>query len=118
MSVRRRKHGEIAVLDVGGEFYGDRSTDDLQKALEEEVAHGTRRLLLNLYDCSMMNSTTLGVMIGAKQKLDAIGAEVRLCGLDNRMKSLMVVSRLMEYFQIHDTEKEAIEVFTKAGAGA
>lgn len=118
MSVRRRKKGEIAVLDIGGEFYGDESTDDLQKALEDEIAGGTRWLLLNLYDCSMMNSTTLGVMIGAKKKLDAIDAEVRLCGLGNRMKSLLVMSRLTEWFNVSDTEKDAIEAFTRDRAGA
>ena len=118
MSVRRREHGGIAILDVGGEVYGDRSTDDLQKALEDEVARGTRRLLLNLYDCRMMNSTTLAVMIGAKKSFDETGAEVRLCGLGNRMKSLLVVTRLMERFDVHDTEIEAIATFTKAGAGA
>ena len=118
MSVRRRKHGEIHVLDVGGEFYGDKATDDLEKALEEEVARGTRHLLFNLYDCSVMNSTTLGVMIRAKQKLDSIGSEVRMCGLGNRMKSLIAVSRLTEYFRVHDTEKDAIAAFTKAVAGA
>ena len=118
MSVRRREHGGIAILDVGGEFYGDRSTDELQQALEDEVASGTRRLLLNLYDCRMMNSTTLGVMFGAKKTLDESGAEVRLCGLGNRMKSLLVMTRLMERFEVHDTEIEAIAAFTKAGAGA
>ena len=117
MSVRKRKYGEIEVLDIGGEFYGDSATDDLETALEGEVARGTRRLLLNLYDCSMMNSTTLGVMAKAKQKLEAIGGEVRLCGLGNRMKSLLVVTRLMEWFNVHDTEKEAIEAFTQARAG-
>ena len=118
MSVRRRQHGGIPVLDIGGEFYGDQSTDDLQKALESEVSRGTRRLLLNLYDCGMMNSITLTVMIGAKKAFAAAGVEVRLCGLGNRMKSLLVVTRLMDLFDVHDTETEAIAAFTKAGAGA
>jgi len=118
MSVRRRHQGDIAVLDIGGRFFGDRETDDLEKVLEGEATRGTRRVLLNPYDCSMMNSTALGVMFRAKQKLESVGAEVRLCGLGSRMQSLLVVTRLMEWFTVHDTEKEAIEAFTNARAGA
>jgi anti-anti-sigma factor len=66
----------------------------------------------------MMNSTALGVMIGAKKKLDAAGAEVRMCGLSSRMKSLVVVIQLTKWFNVHDTEKEAVEAFQKDGAGA
>ncbi len=118
MSVRKRHHSEITILDIGGEFYGDSETDELEKVLDDEVSRGTHRLLLNLYDCRMMNSTTLGVMIKAKHKFDAIGGEVRLCGLGNRMESILVVTRLMDWFTVHDTEKEAIAAFTPVGSGA
>lgn len=118
MSVKRREHGPVVVLDVGGEFYGDDSTDRLKQALNDEAARGTRRLLLNLYDCRMMNSTALGVMQAGKRALEAGGCDVRLCGLGNRMKSLLVVSRLMDWFAIHETESEAIAAFTGAQAGA
>jgi anti-anti-sigma factor len=100
--------GEVTVLDLAGEFYGDKPTDDLERALNHEVELGTRRLVINLYECSMMNSLTLGVMIAAKHKLDAIGSEVRLCGLGNRMRSLLVMSRLVDYFNVHESEREAV----------
>ena len=118
MSVRRRKHGDVTVLDIGGEFYGDRETDDLETVLQGEVLRATKRLLLNLFECSMMNSRALGVMVGAKKKLDSTGIEVRLCGLGNRMKSLLVVTKLTEWFNVHDTEKDAVEAFQQAGSGA
>ena len=118
MSVKRREHSQVAVLDIGGEFYGDRETDQLEQALKNEVGHGTRRLLLNLYDGRMMNSTALGVMHAASRALEAGGCEVRLCAVGNRVKSPLVMLRLMEWFKVHDTENEAIAAFTKTEAGA
>jgi anti-anti-sigma factor len=118
MSVKKRMRGDVTVLDLSGEFYGDKPTDDLEQALRDEVEAGTHRLLLNLYQCSMMNSLTLAVLIDAKQKLDAIGSEVRLCGLGYRMKSLLVMNRLIDYFQVHDTETEALAGFPREAASA
>ena len=113
MSVKRRQHGHVAILDVGGEFYGDHATDELEQALKDEVARGTRHLILNLYACRMMNSTTLGVMLGAKKALDAIGSKVRLCGLGSRRKSVLVATRLMEWFEVSDSEIEALAALSQ-----
>jgi anti-anti-sigma factor len=118
MCVQRRLLDDIPVLDVRGEFYGDTATEDLRKALASEVTRGTRRLLLNLSECRMMNSLTLEVMVEAKLKVEAIGGEVRLCGVGRRLKSLLCVTRLMEWFNVHEGEVEAIEAFNRARASA
>jgi anti-anti-sigma factor len=119
MGVSRRKYGDVSILDIEGEFYGGAETDRLEKAIQNEVQAGTNRLVLNLYSCRMMNSMTLSVMIRAKKTFDSLGRHVRLCGLNHRgMKSLLVTVRLMEWFDVSDSEKEAIAAFEKSSASA
>ena len=119
MGVRHRIHAGIPVIDVEGEFYGDSETDKLRDMIRAEADRGSMKLVLNLYGCRMMNSAALGVMIEAKRTYDAMGGEIRLCGLGHRaMKSLLVTVRLMSWFEISDTETEAIAVLTRARASA
>jgi anti-anti-sigma factor len=119
MAVSRRKHGDVSILDVEGEFYGGAETDKLERAIQHEVEAGTSRLLLNLYSCRMMNSMTLSVMIRAKKTFDSMGRQIRLCGLNHRgMKSLIVTVRLMEWFDVSDSERDAVAAFEKSSASA
>lgn len=118
MAVRRKRGDGVTVLYVGGEFYGGKETDDLQAALRNELAAGNKRVVLNLSDCGMMNSTALSVMIEAKKEYEAQGGEIRLCGVERKMKSLLVATRLYEWFAHHDTETEALVAFSPSQANA
>ena len=113
MSVKRREYGQISVLDIGGGL-NDRSAGELERALKDEVTRGTRRLLLNLSECKFMNSTVLGVIAGAAMALEAIGSEVRLCGLPRPMLG-HPLDRL-RLAGLHETETEAIAAFGPAQA--
>ena len=113
MGVHRRERSGIVVLDISGEFYGDKETDHLEAAIQNELAAGSLHLILNLVACSWMNSTALGVMMRAKMAYDARGGHIRICGAERRMKSLLVVLRLYDWFDHHETEADAVEAFAR-----
>jgi anti-anti-sigma factor len=113
MGVRRKERSGITVLDISGEFYGDTETDELEAAIDEEIAGGRLHLVLNLTDCAMMNSSALRVMIKAKKACEGKGGAIRICGADQRMKRLLVVVRLYEWFDHYPTEAEAVAAFSK-----
>jgi anti-anti-sigma factor len=118
MAVATRRRGGIPVLIASGEFYGGNETDALRDALREQLEAGNLRLVLNLSDCGMMNSTALSVMIEARRRFEARGGEIRLCGVERRMKSLLVATRLYDWFGHHDTEAEAVAALSASGSRA
>jgi anti-anti-sigma factor len=113
MAVRRKQDSGITVLTVSGEFYGDTETDVLEAALQKELADGTLKLVLDLSECGMMNSNALRVMVNAKKAYDAKGGAIRLCGVDRRMKRLLEVVHLYDWFDHHETEEQAVAAFSK-----
>src|SRR5262249_41853124 len=61
--VQRKQIRTIAVLALKGGFFGDRETDELQKAIMDEAASGNRRLVLDMKDCQSLNSIAIGVIM-------------------------------------------------------
>ena len=118
MGMRRKTVGTITVLGVSGEFFGGKETDELRKAILDEAARGNTRLLLDLSFCTMMNSTALSVMAEAHKVYAGRHGEVKLCGLQKRMTSLLVMTKLINLFGHYPTESEAIASFEASPAGA
>jgi anti-anti-sigma factor len=103
--------GPITVLDVVGEFTGGDETDQLLKAVLDEAAAGNRRLLLDLSECVMMNSSGIAVLVEAYRNYAGRGGEIKLCGLQRRMTNQLITVRLINIFGHHPTADEAIAAF-------
>jgi anti-sigma B factor antagonist len=111
MAVRRRQVQTIVVLYPKGSFFGDRETDELQKAILDEATGGNTRLVLNMAECQALNSTALGVLMRGYASYKGRGGEIKLCGLGKRIKDLFTMTKLIMVFDHHETEDEAIAAF-------
>lgn len=111
MSVTRRQVRSIVVIAPKGRFYGDRETDELESMLLAESAAGNLRLVINLEGCEAMNSVSLGLLIRAHANYKGRGGEIKLCGLDKRLKDLFVMTKLIMVFDHHESEELALAAF-------
>ncbi len=118
MGIHRKTSGNITVLQVSGEFYGGDETDQLREAILDEAANGNLRLLLDLSECVHMNSTGLSVVVEAHRNYAARQGEIKLCGLQKKMRSQLVMTRLINIFGHYSTEAEALAAFAVSPAGA
>jgi len=112
VAVRRRDVRSIAVLYPKGSFFGDKETDELQKAIMDEAATGNTRLLLNMSECQSLNSIAIGVLMRGYTNYKGRGGEIKLCGLGQRLQSLFAMTKLIMVFDHHDTEEQAIAAFS------
>ncbi len=117
MAVRRKTEGNITVLGASGEFYGGDETDQLRKAILDEATAGNTRLVLDLSDCSMMNSSGISVMVEAYRTYADRNGEIKLCGLQKRMTNLLVTAKLINVFGHYPTVAEALAAFAQSTAG-
>ena len=54
--------GDIAIVTTRGYLMGGTETDELAEKIDELLAGGNRKLVIDLIETSHMNSTALGVM--------------------------------------------------------
>ena len=111
MAVRRREVESIVVLYPRGNFYGDEETDELQRAIMEEAAAGNTRLVLNMFECTALNSIAIGVLMRGYANYRGRGGEIKLCGLGKRLQNVFTMTKLIMVFDHHETEEEAVASF-------
>jgi anti-sigma B factor antagonist len=111
MAIRRREVRSIVILYPKGSFFGDKETDELQKAIMDEGAAGNTKLLLNMSECNALNSIGIGVLMRGYTNYKGRGGEIKLCGLGKRLHDLFTMTKLIMVFDHHDSEEQAIAAF-------
>ena len=114
MAVIRKQVRSITILSPRGRFFGDRETDELEKAILDEAATGNTRLILNLAECEALNSVGIGTLMRGYANYKGRGGEVKLCGLGKRLKDLFTMTKLIFVFDHYDTEELALAAFAEA----
>lgn len=105
--VEVRQEGSTAVVTPAGEL--DHHTADLlREPLDECLAQGHKRLVVDCSRLEFCDSTGLNVLLGARLKAEAAGGAVHLAGM------LPVVARVFEItgaeavFTVHETLEDAL----------
>lgn len=99
------------ILYPKGGFFGDKETDELQKAILDEAAAGNTRLVLNMTECTSLNSIAIGVLMRGYTNYKSRGGEIKLCGLGKRLKDLFTMTKLIMVFDHHESEDEAVAAY-------
>ena len=99
------------ILYPKGGFFGDKETDELQKAIMDEAAAGNTRLILNMTECTSLNSIAIGVLMRGYTNYKSRGGEIKLCGLGKRLKDLFTMTKLIMVFDHHESEDEAVAAY-------
>ena len=100
------QHG-IPVVAVSGEV--DVATaPTLRDRLQAQVAEGHSTLVVDLIGVTFLDSTALGVLVGAlKRCRDAVG-DLRLVAREPRVLKVFEITGLNEVFTISDTVERAV----------
>ncbi|WP_327683553.1 STAS domain-containing protein [Streptomyces sp. NBC_00467] len=108
LQVEVRTEGRSEVVKPAGEL--DHHTADLLRApLEEALARGRSRLVIDCSELEFCDSTGLNVLLAARLQADAAGGGVHLAGL------LPVVARVLEItgaeavFTVHESLDAALD---------
>lgn len=108
VSVTSRPSGDRTVVHVAGEI--DVYT---APALREELAGlvdaGKTDLVVDLTDVSFMDSTGLGVLVGALKRVRTTGGELRLVITQEKVLKVFRITALTQVFDIHPTLDEALQ---------
>lgn len=107
------QNGTIGVIEVKGSLIGDEETDQFREAVSDFIEQGNRSLVIDLRKVNYVNSSGLGALIAAYSSYVKNGGKVKLAGLSNNVQNLLVVTKLINIFDVFDSTEEAIQSFLK-----
>ena len=80
----------------------------------KRVLSKSRKVVLNLSGVSYIDSGGLGTLVGVYSSARAAGADIKLAGLTQRVQDVMQVTKLVTVFEVYDTEKDALNAFSRS----
>jgi anti-sigma B factor antagonist len=97
----------VPVLNVRGEI--DVATSPkFHELLTELIEHGPELLIVNLTDVSFIDSTGLGVLVGAVRGMRASGGDLRLVVTQPHIIKLLKLTGLDEVFSVLPNTSDAM----------
>jgi len=103
------ERGSWAVLAVAGEV--DVATvPRLREQLHSLVAQGQHHIVLDLEAVDFLDSTGLGVLVGALKRVRTNGGELALVCTQSRIRKVFEVTGLTKVFSLYDSVDEAVAV--------
>jgi len=108
MKIDMREVDGITVLDVSGEMYGGPENARLVELLEELAGKGKLDVVLNLAKVKWVASTGLGIMMRGRAKFASLGGKIRLCALNDRVVSLLHVTKMNLLFDVYPDVDKAV----------
>src|SRR5690554_2060499 len=105
------KYGAV-VIDVRGKFLGSVEGESFKENIDRLKDAGKKQIVIDLSHADFMDSSGIGVLIGALTSLRKVGGDARLAGIEKRIKAVFLMTHLLgSVFEDYPTVEEAIQSF-------
>ena len=103
----------VTVVALDGRIVLGEETNAFREKIKALLAEGKKKILLNLANITLIDSTSLGTLVAAHHSASTRGASVRLCNLGTKFQEVLQVTKLLTVFDVSDTEANGIRSFSK-----
>jgi len=111
MEVTKRQVGDVSILDLNGKLTIGAGDVALRGALMDELSDGQKKVLINLQDVKVIDSSGLGELIRCKATSASNQAEIKLLNVNLKARKLLTMAHLVGVFEMFDDEEIAIASF-------
>ena len=106
LGVDVRKVGSHSVVDVKGEI-DVYTAPKLREKLIELVSEGSYDVVVNLEGVDFLDSTGLGVLVGALKRVKAHDGSLALICTQDKILKIFKITGLTKVFPIHESVEDA-----------
>lgn len=102
----------IGLIEVKGSLVGGDETVELRQAVAGFIDREYQKLIIDLSKVTYLNSTAIGVLVSAHTSYSRKGWQIKVCGVNNNINNIFVITKLTLVFDVKDSREEAIKSFT------
>ncbi len=111
MKVKEKMEGDIAVLSVTGNMMGGPESTVLHDKVKSLIAEGLHNVVIDIKGVKWMNSSGLGILMACMSSLQAAGGKLKLASVADKVKSILMVTKLIELFETYENADRAVAKF-------
>jgi anti-sigma B factor antagonist len=87
----------------------------LRAIVDEQVAAGTSRFVVDFGPTEFIDSSGLGAVVGALKAARLAGGDLRICGVAGQVELILQLTNLDRVFRSYPTVEAAIDAVGSAG---
>lgn len=111
MKIKEKMHGDVAVLTVSGNMMGGPESNQLHDKVKSLIADGFKKVVIDIKGVKWMNSSGLGVLMACMTSLQNAGGNLKLASVTDKVKSILMITKLIEIFETYETADRAVAKF-------
>jgi len=111
MAVKEKIIDGVALLSVSGKLMGGDETLQVHEHVKSLIAEGIKKVVIDLSRVKWLNSQGLGILMACYTSLSRVEGKLRLAGVTDKVKSLLMITQLLNIFDTYETADRAIANF-------
>ena len=111
LNIRERQAGDVTILDLEGKITIGEGSVSLRNAIRRLIQDGKRKILLNLSGVSYVDSSGIGELVSSHTTISREQGQLKMLGLTEKIKELLVITKLLTVFDTYADESEALNSF-------
>jgi len=112
MEIAERKVSDVTILDLSGKMTLGEGDEMLKTTINNLLAAGVKKLVLNLENVPYIDSAGLGEVVRTHTTVSRQGGSLKLLNLTKRIEDLLSITKLLTVFDTYDSEADAIKSFS------
>ncbi len=113
-----RKAEDVVIVNLTGQLHCGLDDEILQGVVNELLAEGWKKILLDLSKVTSIDSAGIGELVQSLRLCKKFDADLKLLNLHDRVRKSLHLAQLLPVFHVHDDEKEALKSFeASVGSG-
>jgi anti-sigma B factor antagonist len=111
LEVKERQAGDVTILDMTGAVRMGEGAISLRNSIRGLGDQGKKKILLNLGGVKNVDSSGIGELIANYTTISRDGGQLKLLNLTDKIRDLLVITKLLTVFDSYDNEAEALNSF-------
>jgi anti-sigma B factor antagonist len=118
LEIRETQVEEVTILDMSGDITIGDGNVALRHIIRQLLGEGRDKILLNMKDVRYVDSSGIGELISSFTMITRRGGQLKIINLTQRMKELLVITKLLTVFDVYESEAKALGSFQVSAAAA
>ena len=108
MELKRSEIEDVVVLELQGKIVGGGDANALNEAVHQDLDRGKNQFVVDLTQVDMINSSGLGLLIGALTAVRNQNGDIKLANVSEKIQNLLKITKLDNVFGIYPNVAQAV----------
>ncbi len=99
----------IDILSLSGKIMGGPEAGEINEEINNLIDRNKKNIIIDLSKVDWMNSSGLGILIGAVTTLKNNSGRLALVNVSGRIRNLLRITKLADVFEVYENADSAIE---------